>query len=304
MRPVASPSGHVKEPLNDILGTPANVRLIRVLSEEATGPIGAPEAAELAGLTETGARQALKRLARTSLVEQVGGGRAQRFRLRESDRITAPLRALFQEERLRYHAFVSGLRTVFTDLAEVNRAWMQEPTDSYQPVNVGILAASSSLGYLREQARHRVLPIEKEFDTTIELQLYSRVDLPNIEWGSTTPIAGYSAESTTPTPVESDRRDRALRWSNAIAAMLEQTPSLLKRAIRHLDLLLQEEQGPSAHDLSEWRDILAHYSIQRIKEFLASETPRATRLRRSSPFFAVLTAEERETLMEMLEDRG
>ena len=68
MRPVATEDDVVKFPLNNLMGTGASVRLIRLLATEVSGPIGAPDAAEYTGLTEAGARRALKRLAKTGFV--------------------------------------------------------------------------------------------------------------------------------------------------------------------------------------------------------------------------------------------
>ncbi len=260
-------------------------------------------AAALAGLTETGARQALKRLATTAFVEQVGGGRSQRYRLRESDPLVESLRRLFRAEVTRYQAFYSGLREVFSSFAEITVAWAQRgPTAPRQALEVGVLADSSSLSYLREQLRQRVLPVEEAFDITIELQLFSRADVPEVNWREVTLLAGHAAHGSesprAPHGVEQSA-SRAAGWSRAIAKMLDRDPSLLRRAQRHLDLLLERDQGPAAHDLREWRDLLAHYSPQRVKDFLASESPRALRLRQSSPFFAVLNAEEREKLTEL-----
>ena len=53
--------------------------------------------------------------------------------------------------------------------------------------------------------------------------------------------------------------------------------------------------------LREWHDILTNYSGQRVRDFIVSDTPRAQRLRQSSPFFAVLSAYEREKIFSALE---
>jgi hypothetical protein len=51
----------------------------------------------------------------------------------------------------------------------------------------------------------------------------------------------------------------------------------------------------------EWKQLLEAYSPERLGSFLASTSSRAARLRQSSPFFAVLTFEERERLMDLLD---
>ena len=102
--------------------------------------------------------------------------------------------------------------------------------------------------------------------------------------------------------LHSHREQRALRLSRGIAALLRSDPSLIKRAIRHIDRLLEDDQGAAGQDLLEWRQILQTYSVERLRDFITSQSSRAARLRQSSPFFAVLTAEERDALLHHIED--
>ncbi len=71
--------------------------------------------------------------------------------------------------------------------------------------------------------------------------------------------------------------------------------------MRQLDRILLEEHGAAQHDLREWKAILESYSLKRLQDFLASSSSRAVRLRQSSPFFAALTADERDKVLEFLE---
>ena len=67
--------------------------------------------------------------------------------------------------------------------------------------------------------------------------------------------------------------------------------------------VVQIYPGPASHDLREWHTILSKYSRHRLRDFLVSDTPRAQRLRQSSPFFAVLSADERDEVLALLENR-
>jgi DNA-binding Lrp family transcriptional regulator len=302
MRPPATDQNYARNPLNELLGTPANVRLIRVLADEVAGPIGAPEAAERAGLTEAGARRALKRLARTGFVERLGGRRSQTFRLRESDPLAEQIIVLFCTEHDRYQALIRRLHEVFGELPEVRAAWLDEaPPGVGQPLHIGVLADSSSLAYLAQELRRRVVAIEHDYDLTIEIHTFSRADVPEVDWAGTTLLGGHPV-SKVDSPVRprghSERVSRARKMSEGIAALLDEDPSIVRRAQRHLGLLLDQDQGPASHDLREWKEILDHYSRERLREFLVADTPRAQRLRQSSPFFAVLTAEERDEIMD------
>ncbi len=307
MRPIATDQNYVRYPLNDLLGTRANVRLLRLLAEEVSGPISVSEAAEQTGLTVAGARRALQSLARTGYVEQLGGGRSQQFQLRNADALSAQLRALFRTERDRYQSLVNRLRELFGSFIEIQVAWIDDlPAEVGQPLHVGVLAVSRALAYLSDQIRQRLIGIEEDYDITIEIHLFSRADVPDVAWSRTTLLAGHVNDregEIRSRSRHSDRIERARKVSEAIAEMLDRDSSLKRRAERHLDMLLDRDEGAASHDLREWRDILAHYSHQRIKDFLVSETPRAQRLRQSSPFFAVLTADEREELLDTVEGK-
>lgn len=305
MRPIATDQDYLRAPLNDLLGTPGHVRLLRLLAVEVSEPVGAPEAAEHTGLTETGARRALRRLAATGFVEQIGAGRGQRFQLRDSDPLSRQLRTLFATERDRYDSLLHQLRELLSGLPEVELAWVDDPpAEAGQPLHIGVLADAEALSYLGDQIRRRLVDIEGAFDLTIEVRTFSSADMPEVHWPTTTLLAGHLEPAADRAPTSRSHANRIARSkvvSEAIARLLDEDPSLLRRAQRHLDFLLERDQGPAAHDLREWQDILAHYSKRRVKDFLVAESPRAQRLRQSSPFLAVLTAEQREQVLDAVE---
>ncbi len=93
-------------------------------------------------------------------------------------------------------------------------------------------------------------------------------------------------------------KDRQLEeMSRQLSAFVKKDTSLIRRAKDHMDRLLRDDPGMAHGDLKEWRNILDTYSIQRLRRFLISTTERATRLRQSNPFFAVLSAAERVQLI-------
>lgn len=303
MRPIATEHDALRHPLNDLLGTRANVRLMRLLTMDATGPIGTPEAAAQTGLTEAGARRALRKLVKTGVVEEIGGGRARRFQLRQAAHLVPHLTSLFRAERERFQQLLVRLKDIFKTLSEVRVAWIDAtPSEPGRPLHLGLISDVRSLGYVEEEVRRRVGDIEAEYDLTIELHLFARADAPEIPWQHVTLVAGHVDEPGRDIgSTHVDRLERAERLSKAIADLIDRDESLLSRASAHLELLLQQDQGSAAHDLREWRDILARYSRHRLKEFLTSDSPRAQRLRQSSPFFAVLTSEERDDLLDAME---
>ena len=303
MRPIATQQNAARYPLDELLAAPANVRLLRVLADIVSGPVSAPDAAQLSGLTLAGARRALQRLVKTGLVRRVGGSRSPLFELREEDPLTGKIRELFRCENERYRSFLDKLKALFTGLPEVSVAWVDAaPDEPGNPFHIGVLADTRSLTYLGEQIRQRVGDIERDFDMVLEIHMFSGADAPKVDWDKVELLAGYPNSGVRPaarTAVDQD--DRAVRLTAAVAKLIDEDPGLLRRATRHLEQLLKAEQGPAAHDLREWQDILRNYSPQRVRDFIVSDTPRAQRLRRSSPFFAVLSADERSKLLDELE---
>jgi len=86
-----------------------------------------------------------------------------------------------------------------------------------------------------------------------------------------------------------------------VAQLLRSDPSLTRRAAHHLSRLADGGQGTAAGDASEWRQVLETSVPERLREFLVSDSSRAQRLRQSSPFLAVLSPQERDRLMAMME---
>lgn len=308
-RPIASDQDILRFPLNQLLGSTAHVRLLRVLAWSVREAVSAPDAAEETGLSEAGARRALQRLVKTGFVERVGTGRAQQFRLRQGDGLVRGLTELFSLEDGRYRQLLADLRRALGELPEIRTAWLDRlPTDFGEPLHVSLVADPAALGYLVDQVRARILEVERTYDVTIELHAHTRADLPEVDWDEVVLLAGFAPDPGRrpgpPAPDHQARTEWAGRLSAWIADRLAEDATLAPRALKYVDFLLESDQGTAFHDLREWRDILAHYSPQRLADFLRSDTPRARRLRQSSPFFAVLSPSEQSTLLADLEDDG
>jgi hypothetical protein len=148
--------------------------------------------------------------------------------------------------------------------------------------------------------------VEKEFDLTIEADISTSAEPMRVDWRRVTLVAGVPPFTWTELPSRpsshADRDRRALKLSEAIAALIDSNSSLTPRAVRHVKRLLEDDQGAASLDLREWLDVLTSYSSERLKRFLVADSPRANRLRQSSPFFAVLTPDERDGVLASLED--
>jgi len=306
MRPIHTKQNAIECPINEVFGTQANVRILRVLAEDTLVVIGATEAAQRSGLTVAGARRALQKLAKTGIVETLGGGKSQRYKLRENDVLTNIIRALFQQESERYQQLKIKIRNILSLLPEVIAAWMDQAPESLgEPMQIGIVADGRSLAYLGKEIQQRMGDLEKEYDLIIDIRTFSIGEADDFSINNSELLYGFLGTTSTHSNYSHRAHDeRTARASAAIAKLLENNPSLTSRAIRHADNLLKESHGTATHDIREWRDLLQNYSQQRLRDFLVAESPRSLRLRQSSPFFAVLEPKEREIIFNAIEEHG
>lgn len=305
MRPVAEPQSFLRNPLNHLLAAPANVRLLRVLASTEGAPIAASDIADHAGVTRAGVGRALSRLVDTGFVEKTGSGRSQQFVLRHDDPLVGQLMGLFEAERHRYGDLIGRLAGTLRTMPEIRTAWVHSvPEAPGEPLVIGLLAGSKSLPYLGEEVRRRLLDLEQRFNLNMEISSHSAADLPEVPWEEVEILAGYPVSKTAPVSeggTHSDRTGRARHVDRWIAGRVGKDPTLVPRARAHIQRLLEEGPGMAEADLREWMGILEHYSTPRLEDFLRSTSDRAERLRQSSPFFAVLSADERERLFAWLD---
>jgi hypothetical protein len=90
-------------------------------------------------------------------------------------------------------------------------------------------------------------------------------------------------------------------FHDGLVALLKENLSLFNRAREKLLEDLEHRHPNNGHDHWEWRKILDTYPLPRLLHFLESNSPRAQRLRKSSPFSDVLSEQEKKRLSELLE---
>jgi hypothetical protein len=213
--------------------------------------------------------------------------------------LVSSLVEVFKSEAGRYDALLTDIRDTFYQVSPPPESlWISRWPDRLgEPVEIALLATSQSLSASLRNFRHAVTDIEARFDVTIELLGYTRADLPDVRAEGTTFLAGAPVLPRRPEREGLSHADvdrRSLRFSQAIADLIRDDPSLIVRARRHIEQVLSDSRGFAQHDLAEWADILRSYSVNRLLSFLTSTGPRAARLRQSSPFFAVLSEVERD----------
>lgn len=109
MRPPARPSSFFYHPLDAMLGTPAGVRILRVLSlhQDVMSPA---TIAERAGLGGVGTSRALKRLLAAKAIETMGDLRRPQYQLSRQGQLIEELRKLFEAEAERTDEFLRRIR--------------------------------------------------------------------------------------------------------------------------------------------------------------------------------------------------
>ena len=220
MRPIASDQSQSFFALNEVFGTKGQVRLLRILTTETNGSFASPEVAARAGMTPSGVRKALRRLAEAGVVEKVGTGKSTRYVLRRGSGLAEEIIRLFELER-----------------------------ESIDP------------GWARGRRPRTPSPPD--------------------------PIGDYDPESSI--------------FNDALVSMLEEDLSLIKRAREKIREKLENRHPGNGHDDWEWRKVLDTYPLPRLLHFLESKSPRAVRLRKTSPFPEVMSEKEKARLGELIE---
>jgi predicted transcriptional regulator len=310
MRPIASEQDPLRYPLNEIFGAQAHVRVLRVMAVEVEGPLGASDIAKRTGLTVPGAQKSLGKLLRTGFISRVGGGRKHQYEIRRSDRLMQVVIELFQSEKNRYERLLSAIKNEIKNLSPPPRAaWIQAiPREIDEPLILGLLHETLYLTECANNLRTGLDGIEKDFDLTIELEGYTKADIPDLELDGITILYGVvpnkPTDSTQQRAIKTmthRQKDSQLKlMSRKLADIIQQDASIVRRAKDHIDRLLKEDQGAATGDIMEWRNILDAYPIQRLVRFVTSSSERAKRLRQSNPFFAILNSEERAKVTDEL----
>ena len=305
MRPPRIKRSSLRYPLDNVLGTPAMVRLIRVLVYDVNGAVGITEATKLAGLTPPGTRKAMESLERLGVVSRVGTGRAQKYAPKENNPYLPLLREMFSLEQRQHEELLQELRNA-VGIPEIKEAWLRDiPTEPSHNLELIVVAETKTINWIGNELRVRVTNIEKQFNLLIEINVFIRADKPEIP-NDAVILWGFREKTEINRPLsiqtQAESEKRSLRMARAIADLIKSDPSLTQRAIYYTNRLLHEGQGMANNDISEWRQLLETYSPERLRELLVSKSSRAERLRRSSPFFSVLTAEERDRMIKLMED--
>jgi hypothetical protein len=265
-------------------------------------------------MSESSARKILNRLSRTGLVERTPNGRASRFSLSQSDSLAQEIVQLFRVERRRGDALVRAVREVVNSLSlSPELCWIQDLiagwADSFE---VAVWIEEPGPEHWREKLETALQEVGKRFEVVLKVRAYSEAEIESVDWEKAVVVRGGETEIVSEDflpedDVESPAADSVVGYLNpaspeyntGLVALLEENLSVLKRARNHVRARLDEGANGTSPDLWEWQKILETFSVPRLLHLLASESPRAARLRKCSPFPAVLSEEEKARLAEL-----
>jgi hypothetical protein len=316
MRPPKREQSRVLQPLNDILGTHANVRLIRTLSLSST-PLTAGELARRAALGRTSIYPALRELEFTGIVEFVGAGAQRQTQLRERHPLARALKDLFRAEADRFDDLTTALRELFiVSPVRVLSAWVEDVTaipHGADAVRLYFVTTPEDKESLSDYLNEHLAVVERAQDlhvvvtglTRSELEALSRrqgnaLENPTLLEG--VPPVGLlrsdTAGAANLAPVTHDEHDaRARRLGLAMAVKIKRDPGLIRLAENRLERRSQRASPRERRELREWLRILSTMSPARLRAFLIEDSERATRLRQSLPALNLLSGAERQAVL-------
>jgi len=267
-------------------------------------------------MTEASARKALRRLARTGLVERTGNGKKNQFALCREGSLAEAVCRLFELERDRGEALAQAVRKTIRCLSSPPRmAWVQDYLAGWSDCQEVALFYDDDVEAAGvTELKERLVEVEEEFEVVLEVRALPHAEMAEVDWSSVVPVfgtppgngsrgsgtgSGERPPGENPFSGNGKLNPESPEFSVALVAFLEENLSVLRRARENVRGRLRQPQNGEGHDLWEWQKILDTFSFPRLLHFLESDSPRAVRLRECSPFPAVLSEEEEARLAQL-----
>ena len=312
MRPTAQRQSALQFPLNNILATEANVRVLRVLAG-VTSAISAPELAKRAQLQRSTVHRTVRTLEETGIIEYVGIAPYNQIVLRDKSSLAKAVRQLFQSEQSRYDDLLVALKKAANTIAPPPIAvWIEGPVAEGNdrpgdPVTMTVVESSRSMGKSADKISELTLRIEQRFDVHVEIRVRTRADLDAIRDGEAEHL--LNAVSLLGVPpggllkhyrelwmarnikYHSSHDKRALDYGHAIAHAIAKDPTVLDQAKKFLARRWREASQAERKELIEWKRLLTKGSPAAVRKALTDSGERGTRLRQTIPFIGIFSPE-------------
>jgi len=315
MRKPKERQNRLLQPINEIFGTQANVRLLRVLALQKTA-FTAGELAKRAMLSRTSIYPALRQLEGAGIIEFIGTGARKLVQLREPYPLSRTFRELFRAEARRFDGLTIALRELLSKFSRAPiSAWIdygEENLESTDTLTLCLVARPDELNKLTDYLNDRLGDVERKYDVHIAVHGLTRSELETshktplgrldsvVLLGGVPPVAllARSRPAASSTLVSHDQHDaRSRRLALAIAAKIRQDPGLIAIAEDRVRRRAQEASPQERRELAEWIRILSTMSPACLQRFLVEGSERAVRLRQTLPALNFLTPLERDAVV-------
>ena len=316
MRRPHHPHNQLVRPLNEVLGTSANVGLLRALALSVV-PLTSGELAKRAELGRTSIYPALRKLERAGIIEFVGAGSQRQIQLRHRHSLARALKHLFRAEANRFEALIAALRALLQELPlHPLSAWVDgRPQDERNDGTLSLffVARPEDVEPLTDHLNARLSKVEHAYDVHIAVNAFTRSELET-QFGAHTealneatlldgvpPVALVKPSRPSPTRQtlrsHAEHDARSHRLALAIATKIKRDPGLLRLAEDRIKRRASAASPGERRELTEWMRILGTMSPARLRRFLVEDSPRAIRLRQSLPAMYLLSPKERDAVI-------
>lgn len=311
MRPVVTPQSAIRAPLNRILSTEANVRILRVLclGDQA---LGKSTLAAQAGLNASGVGRSITALEELGIVAYAGTGPGRGVSLRSAHPLASVLRKLFTAERDRFDEIATRLSEIARILpGPPVSVWIEGPVATAQdtigdPLVLGVLVPAKDIEAALQALAAPIDLLSDDLDVTIDCKGFTSADLtalhgrdrealdtvitvfgvpPTLLLGRWKPVRPHKAHAG----LDAD----ALRRAEAIAEIMKRDPGIVDRARAYIRGRAPAASGNERKELAEWERLLSSSSLPRLRRSLVADTEQGRRLRQSMPFVEALEPHQR-----------
>jgi len=316
MRPTSTPDSYLRNPLDQILGYPGNIQLLRTLIDTGRG-MSTTEIAERTGLSVPGVHKVISRLLEAGVAQREGSGRTSKVIIREDHPLSPILTELFQTEKKKSQNLFKNLKKCVEELeVKPKSVWIYgnvaKGTDDYgDPLQISIYGHAKNIDKLTESYKDRLINnyVERNYDVTIEVRGVTSAEMDLMMDTKKIMIWGFDPSQLS--SGQSERKEgsmshqeldaRSLNDAGLWIDFLKKHPEVIERSKAYLKDKVQSERSGVRNELKEWYRLLKSMSFQRLKKFMQSDSERSTRLRQSLPFWPVLTESERKEFKSMAE---
>jgi hypothetical protein len=230
-------------------------------------------------MTESGARKVLQRLTRTGLVVATGNGdgKGTRYSFSREGALAREVAHLFKVEQDRGTALARSLRRTLRSLSDPpGLAWVKDFLAGWPDRHeVGVFHEDGCSPALLEELREGLKMVEAEFEIALEVRDFSRERLATVDWSKSMVLRGTPpgaekpggiGEKPTESPLSGNGKlnPKSPEFSGALAALLAENLSVLRRARENVQGKLREGANGDGPELWEWHKILDTFSLPRL----------------------------------------